>query len=220
MRCSRRRSWRRRSVPISIATCSGVRDEGSIGRWDTSWVRTIRRPGGCDMVPLDKAKLHRGDAVLDARPDLVASEETWRARNYAEDEAEAEDTAPDLWQMNLWRRIDGRARIGAMTPRMDLRQTKLWQRIDRDAQAPAPDATGARGKSVAGEAAEAHAGGSPSSVPDSAAQQAPIASAPLDLGNYDSVIGKHVVVIRGWDNPTIAARRIDLQGRLSRTADG
>jgi hypothetical protein len=56
-------------------------------------------------------------------------------------------------------------------------------------------------------------------APSSVVQRGPAASAPPDLGNYDSAIGKHVLVLRGWDKPTIAARRVELQGLLSRTTD-
>lgn len=50
-------------------------------------------------------------------------------------------------------------------------------------------------------------------------RRASAADAPPDLGNYNSAVGKHVVVLRSWDNTTIAARRVELQGRLSRTTD-
>lgn len=40
-----------------------------------------------------------------------------------------------------------------------------------------------------------------------------------DLGNYDSATGKHVLVLRTWDDAAIAARRVELQGRLSRTTE-
>jgi hypothetical protein len=42
-------------------------------------------------------------------------------------------------------------------------------------------------------------------------------AAPPDLGNYDSATGKHVHVLRTWDDAAIAARRVELQGRLSWT---
>jgi hypothetical protein len=50
-------------------------------------------------------------------------------------------------------------------------------------------------------------------------QRAPASVARPDLGNYDSPIGKRVLVLRGWDDTAIAARRVELQGRLSRTTE-
>jgi hypothetical protein len=40
-----------------------------------------------------------------------------------------------------------------------------------------------------------------------------------DLGNYGSPVGKRVLVLRGWNDTVIAARRVELQGRLSRTTE-
>jgi len=198
------------------------------------------------MAQLDQAKSHRGDAAIDARSELLPAEEPRRPTIYVEDD-EADDTASDLRQMNLWQRIDGRTRTGTTPPMMDLRQMNLWQRIDgrtrtgttppmmdlrqmnlwqridggaqASASASAPTATAAHGKSAASEAAEAHAGCSTGSDSGPAVQPAPVASAPPDLGNYNSMVGNHVIIVRGWDNPTIAARRVELQGRLSRTTD-
>jgi hypothetical protein len=55
--------------------------------------------------------------------------------------------------------------------------------------------------------------------PGQGAGRRPGAFPRADFANYDSTIGKHVLVLRTWDSPTIAARRVELQGRLSRTTD-
>jgi len=69
------------------------------------------------------------------------------------------------------------------------------------------------GRSSANAPASGKAGGS-SKPPDSSP-----AAAPPDLGNYDSEVGKHVIVLRSWDDKTIAARRVEMQGLLSRTLE-
>lgn len=67
--------------------------------------------------------------------------------------------------------------------------------------------------------AAARASAPGSGAVSSQAQRAPAGAAPPDLGNYDSPIGKRVLVLRTWDDTAIAARRVELQGRLSRTTD-
>jgi hypothetical protein len=55
------------------------------------------------------------------------------------------------------------------------------------------------------------------SSPPGRARSSATGAAPPDLGNYDSATGKHVQVLRTWDDTAIAARRAELQGRLSWT---
>ena len=62
-------------------------------------------------------------------------------------------------------------------------------------------------------------GGSAAGGSSSAAAHAAAGSSPPDLGNYDSAAGKHVLVLRGWDNTAIVTRRVELQGRLATTLD-
>jgi hypothetical protein len=65
---------------------------------------------------------------------------------------------------------------------------------------------------------DGHTGGSQGAA-GARDSQAPAAAGPPDLGNYDSATGKHVLVLRTWDNTAIIARRVELQGRLSRIID-
>jgi hypothetical protein len=87
---------------------------------------------------------------------------------------------------------------------------KLLPRLDLRPSGVGPSTNG----SGAGSASNAS-----TCVAGPAAQRTPVTDAPLDLGNYSSEVGKHVLVLRTWDNTVIAARRVELQGRLSRTID-
>lgn len=71
------------------------------------------------------------------------------------------------------------------------------------------------GRSAGGSESE-HAPGLP---PRGQGQRGPAGAARPDLGNYHSRVGKRVLVLRDWDDAAIAARRVELQGQLSRTTE-
>lgn len=85
---------------------------------------------------------------------------------------------------------------------------------DRGASTPHPKGANATHGSEHAKAANATHGSEPASKARSRGD-----NTARGLGDYNSAVGKHVLVLREWDTTTIAARRVELQGRLSRTTD-